>query len=81
MFHHLFFFVVIIAIHSCNPICILEDDAMSVLELETLKTFGMSHGFDCLDDNVGHRCLVHNVPSDKFATVEVHKLMSSSLIL
>jgi hypothetical protein len=58
----------------------VEDNSVSVLELETLKTLLRSHGLDGLDDDIGHWYFV-NVPGNQFTTVEVHKCMSSLLIM
>jgi hypothetical protein len=52
----------IIIIHSCNPISIMIDDAVSVLELKAFETLLVCHVSDSFDDNSGHWYLVDNVP-------------------
>jgi hypothetical protein len=51
----------IIIIHSCNPISIMVDDAVSVLELKAFETLLICHVFDSFDDDIGHWYLVDNV--------------------
>jgi hypothetical protein len=43
----------IIIIHSYNPIGIMVDDSVSVLELKALETLLVCHVFDSVDDNIG----------------------------
>jgi hypothetical protein len=52
----------IITIHSFNPIGIVVDDSVSILELEAFGTLLVCHVFDSFDDNIGHGYLVDNVP-------------------
>ena len=57
----IFFVAVIIVIHSCNPNCIVEDDSVSVLKLEIFKSLLVCHGFNSLDDDIGHWDFVNDV--------------------
>ena len=77
-------FFIIILIHSCNPIYIVEDNSMSVLKLETLKALRITGHADFygLCDNVSKRYLVDDdVLTNEFTTFEVHKVISSLLIV
>ena len=63
---------------------IMEDDSLSLLEVETLKTLPVRNGFDSLDDDddIIHSYFVFDVSGNQFSTTnEVHKCMSSLLIL
>jgi hypothetical protein len=55
----------------------VEDNSMSVLELETLKILLVSHDFNGLCDDIGHWYFVNDVPGNQFTTIEVHYFMSS----
>jgi hypothetical protein len=61
----------------------MVDDSALVLQLKAFETLLVCRVFDSFvdDDSIGHWYLVNNVPCDRSTTIEVHKFMTSLLVL
>jgi hypothetical protein len=57
------------------------DDSVSVFELKALEALLVSHVFNSFDHDIGHGYLVNDIPCDQLTTIEIHKLMTSLLVL
>jgi hypothetical protein len=57
------------------------DESVSVFELGALETLLVSHVFESFYDDIGHWYLANDIPCDQLTTIEIHKFMTSLLLL